>query len=192
MVTNTSDPGGEPSRVLPPLDKQFWWGRVSLGSGRIVAVTPLGLDGPTDSIRQASERRVDFSCVITGDQDGGLIELDRWQPDDVLTVELYAADRLTGDDERWPMPLWGERSLKPVAIHRISLDEITKGPQIRAIDDRSSVLVERVSGALDHWREFDLTLSEGVKPDDENYVYVRAQQIDDHVVWSSPVWVRWR
>jgi len=31
-----------------------------------------------------------------------------------------------------------------------------------------------------------------VRPDDENYVYVRVQQIDDQVVWSSPVWISWR
>jgi len=29
------------------------------------------------------------------------------------------------------------------------------------------------------------------KPDDENYVYVRVEQIDDETVWSSPVWVTW-
>jgi hypothetical protein len=114
-ITNTSDPGGEPTRVLPPLDKQFWWGRIMLGATPIAAITPLGLDGPTDSFRQAGGRRVDFSCVVTGDQDGVLIELERWAPEDTLTVELYTADRLSGDDERWPQPLWGERVLKPVA-----------------------------------------------------------------------------
>jgi len=126
-VTNTSDPGGSPDRVLPPLDKQFWWGRIMLGKTPIATITALGIDGPTDSFRQASDRRVDFSCVVTGDQDGVLIELEEWSPEDTLTVEVFTADRLTGDDERWPQPLWGERTTTQVADHRIPLSTSPTG-----------------------------------------------------------------
>jgi hypothetical protein len=192
MVTNTSDPGGDLDRVLPPLAKQFWWGRILLGTTPITAITPLGLDGPSDAFRLAGDRQVDFVCVVTGDQDGVLIELDRWNPEDILTVEIYATDRLTGNDERWEQPLWGERPMNSVARHRIPLTALAEGAQRRAIDERSSVLVERVGSDLSHWREFSFTLSEGVSTTDENYVYVRVQQIDDQVAWTSPVWVRWR
>jgi hypothetical protein len=191
-VTNDSDPGGPPGVVRPPLDKAFWWGRIMLGETPIAEITPLGIDGPTDSFRQVSDRRIDFSCVVTGDQDGVLIELEEWVPEDTLTVEVFSADRLTGDDERWPQPLWGERALTKVAAHWVSLAELDRGAQLRPIDDRNRLLVERVAAEVTNSREFSFTLTEGVRPDTENHVYVRVRQIDDQVAWSSPVWVGWR
>jgi hypothetical protein len=191
-VTNDSDPGGPPDRVRPPLDKQFWWGRIMLGESRIATITPLGIDGPTDSFRQTSDRGVDFSCVVTSDQDGVLIEMADWLPEDTLTVEVFSADQLTGDDERWPQPLWGERAMRGVAKHWTTLADLDRGAQRRPIDDRSSLLIERVATYPDSWREFRFRLAEGVLPDAENHVYVRVQQIDDQVAWSSPTWVRWR
>ena len=49
-----------------------------------------------------------------------------------------------------------------------------------------------MGGDLAAHREFTIQVSEGLKRDGENYVYVRAEQIDDEIAWSSPVWVTWR
>lgn len=192
MITSSSEPAGK--RVLPPLARARWWGRVSLQKTRIETTTPLGLDGLGDNFVQTGDQRVDFVCATTGDKDGVLLELDGWTPNDKLRVEiLESPDVHTGRREMsWEMPLWGERRTSPVKTIEIPLALLDEAPQLREFGDNSAVIAERVGGDLAAHKKFTIQVSDGLKPDEENYVYVRVEQIDDETVWSSPVWVTWR
>jgi len=192
VMTNTTDPGGERSKIRPPLPKQHWWGKIAFGKTPIVSATPIGIDGPGDTFRQVNTRRVDFACTVTGDEDGVLVELDEWDDQDTVTIEVFAAEKELWQYETAPQPMWGENNSTLVKKVRIRLADLDRGPQRQTIDDRSSVVVERVGANLPAWQEFSFTLTDGVKPDGDNYVYIRAQQIDDEMAWSSPVWVSWR
>ncbi len=194
MLGNSSEPPDE--GVLPPLVAERWWGRVLLSDGRLVAVSPLGLDGYSDTYRQVHGRRIDFSCTVRGDEDGFLLELEEWPDELTVTVELYT--RPYADLELWhqdeAMPLWGEGSYantELVARVAVPASELTAGVVERAISERTAVLIERVGGELALDREFALDISDAVRPEGESYVYVRVEQIDNEVAWSSPVWITW-
>jgi len=196
MITTSSAPSGKEYLAARPPDRVRWWGRISLGKADIGAVTPLGLDSYADTFMQVGERRVDFTCATRGDQDGVLLELDKWVPNDVLNVEIV--DRPYADIEMFyiyqRMPIWGESSFMNttrVANIEIPLTLLEEGPQRREFGERSSLIAERVGGDLAAHREFTIQVSDGLNREGENYVYVRAEQIDDEVAWSSPVWVAW-
>ena len=195
MITNSSEPPDK--RHLAPLGRERWWGRIMLGKTKIADATPLGIDGYVDSIAQETDKRVDFVCTTRGDMDGVLLELNSWLPDDTLTVEIY--ERPYTELESWHvderMPMWGEQAYyntKLVDTIKFPLSALDQGRQQQAFGERSAVIAERVGGDLAAHREFTIQVSEGLKQDGENCVYVRAEQIDDEVAWSSPVWVTWR
>ena len=194
MLGNSSEPPDE--GVLPPLLGERWWGRVLLSDGNVVAVAPLGLDGYSDTYRQVTGRRVDFSCTVRGDQDGFLLELEAWPEELTVTVELY--DRPYADLELWhqdeAMPLWGEgawTNTELVAKVAVEGAKLTGSAVERPISERTSVVFERVGGDLALDRELALDVTDALKPEGESYVYVRVEQIDNEVAWSSPVWVTW-
>ena len=192
MITSSSEPAGK--KVLPPLARARWWGRVSLQKARIETTTPLGLDALVDNFAQTGDRRVDFVCATTGDKDGALLELDGWAPDDTLSVEIFEGPDTypSRRHQSWDMPLWGEEVMSRTASIKIPLALLDEGPQLRPFGDHSALIAERVGGDLAAYKKFTIQVSDGLKPDDENYVYVRVEQIDDETVWSSPVWVTWR
>jgi len=192
MIANTTFPGGDKNEVRIPLPRETWWGRIALGKTPLTAITPLGLDSPGDTFAQTGERRVDFACTVTGDQDGVLMELERWNREDTLKVDIFTAERGPMRSVSWPLPLWGENATEPVATVKIPLADLEKRPTRHSFSDRAAVVAERVGGNLSPYQEFSFTLTEGVRVDDENYVYVRVQQIDDEIAWSSPVWVTWK
>jgi hypothetical protein len=131
---------------------------------------------------------------VTGDRDGLLLELDQWRSEDTLEVNIFESTRTTvspnhGSKER---ALWGEVVTTPRAKVQIRFGELEQGPVRRPFTERSAVLAERVGGELCSYQEFSFSLRDDLKRDDEDCVYVRAEQIDDEVAWSSPVWITWR
>jgi hypothetical protein len=192
MITSSSEPAG--ARVLPPLARARWWGRMSLQNARIETTTPLGLDGLGDNFVQTGDQRVDFVCATTGDKDGALLILNGWSSDDTLRVEILESEETyPGRREMsWEMPIWGERKTSPVTTIEIPLALLDEGPQLREFGDYSALIAERVGGDLAAYKKFTIEVTDGLKPDDENYVYVRVEQIDDETAWSSPVWITWR
>ena len=195
MIGSTSEPR-DPDKVVPPLGNSMWQGRLLLTKARLNSVVPLGLEGQAESFVQVTERRVDFFTVTRGDEDGALLALSNWAGDGQLVVEVYGTEDVepaTRGLERSPRPLWGENWLRPdrhlakrVAIPMASL---LGGPQRHELDGQSWVTAELVAPDLPAYREFSFDVTENLRPDRENSVYLRVEQIDDHRAWSSPVWV---
>ncbi len=191
MITNTTDPGGD--AVLPPLERETWWGRITLGKTLISDMVPIGLDGPGDTFVRTGSKRVDFACTMKGDKDGALIKLAGWTPDDTLKIQIFSAPLELRRHVTWPLPLWGDNVTTPVETFKIPLGELGDGGQSLSFSERGSLTVERVANEnLSPYQDFDILLTENVKPDGENYVYVRVEQIDGEAAWSSPVWVTWK
>jgi hypothetical protein len=192
MLANLTEPPG--SDVKPPLPRERWWGRITTAGAAISGATPLGLDGHGDTFRQVSLRRVDFSFTVRGDQDGVLLELADAEPAAAIKVEVFT--RPYADLESWhvddAMPLWGEElyyKTRLVTTFTVALGELGAGPQRHRFGERDTVLVESVAAGLTAYREFTFDLRDALNPAGESSVYVRAEQIDDETVWSSPVWV---
>lgn len=196
MVGSSSEP--EPGAVLPPLEREYRLGRIQVRGAAIVGVTPLGLDGVGESFVQTGVRHVDFFSSTRGDEDGVLLELDRWPDDGELVVELFAAPHVDPDGLgliSTRNPLWGEGRLKPagdlMAELAVPLSAFADGAQHRDVEGTTYLRAERVPGDLQRYREFAFDVTDNVDPIGESYVYVRVEQIDDERAWSSPVWVRW-
>ncbi len=196
MVGSSSEP--EPGAVLPPLEREYRLGRVHVRGADIVDVTPLGLEGVGESFVQSGARQVDFFSSTRGDEDGVLLELDRWPDDGELVVELYAAPHVDPDGRgliSTRNSLWGEERLKPagnlMAELVMPLSAFVDGAQHRDVEGTTYLRAERVPGDLQRYREFAFDVTDNIDPVGESYVYVRVEQIDDERAWSSPVWVRW-
>jgi hypothetical protein len=196
MVGSSSEP--KPGGVLPPLDREYRLGRVRIRGATILKATALGLEGVGERFAQTGANQVDFFSATRGDEDGVLLELEQWPEDGVLVVELFEAPNVDPNGRgliSTRNAIWGEARLRPqgdvISRLEVPLATMADGAWRQQLELNTFVRVERVPGDLERYREFAFDVTDNVDPNGENYVYVRAEQIDDERAWSSPVWVSW-
>ncbi|MCP5112338.1 MAG: DUF3604 domain-containing protein [bacterium] len=198
MIGSSSEPADQ-RQVLPPLATEHWMGRVTVRGARIDELTELSIEGIGESFVRTGASRVDFFAATRGDQDGALLRLDGWPADGAVTVEVYEPVGVDLDSRgllSTDNPLWGGGSLRPdkrlVKRIRIPLADLDRGEQRREFGERSWIAAARIPAELPSYRRFSFELTDHVDPKGENYVYIRAEQVDDEMAWSSPVWLTWQ
>lgn len=140
-----------------------WDGSLEIDRGRILKAEGYAFDAPSEGIREATERRVAWRSVTTGDADGVVLTLDA-PPEATL-------DFRTG-----------------IVSRRVSLREVAEGPvtaEAGGIDLK--VTFERLP--LGAGREVAFTFRERRLPPGCHPYWVRVLQMDGGKAWSSPIYV---
>ncbi|CAE7635084.1 unnamed protein product [Symbiodinium pilosum] len=213
-LTLDSSPGENPNAPRTPRRDMRYWGRLfvhkigeeigtsrgSKASTQISSVQPLGIEPYADRIEQAGNHEATFTFRLRGDHDGALIDLANLNDSDVITLRVLSSPLY--ETEHWNIQelprLPGEYFNIDVPDQEILLEEtmtiasLRQKVWTREFDERASADLTLVGPKLPKQQafEFKLTEDDGLRPGEDNYVYVRVRQLDDETAWSSPTFIQ--
>jgi len=177
--------------------------RIGTGNTVIASMTPLGIDGYEDFQSHTGKREATFTWRLRGDHDGMLLTLDRFDPKDTLTLIVYTSSLF--DTEYWNIQeqprLPGEfrhagdlPRKKVVLMETVGLGDLMTDGWSKGFDEVSRADLRMVTSDRPKYRSFEFTLGRdhGLKEGKDNHVYVRVEQLDDQMAWSSPTFIEWR
>ena len=199
-----------------PRNGREWLGYITETGATIAAVAAPGFRNP---LRQAvalnpgQANRVDFITWTRGLPSSFYLEMNLFDAPvakDQLETELLAArddqglrlkavretavtfelNLSAGHEDKTVLPSTRASSPTPAIRQQLSLSELLSGPVIRTFDvdgyqDKVTYELIQTDVATDQQFEFIDTLTPRAG---DNYV-IRVHQLDDHMAWSSPVWV---
>ncbi len=150
-------------RILARNRRVRWDGSVTLDRGRIRNARGYAFDTPAEGIRSASDRRVTWKSVTTGDADGVILSLDA-PPDAALDFRT------------------------PVVNQTVSLRRIADGPVVTACGgvDMQVVFEQLPTGT---GRAASFRFQEPQRVTGCHPYWVRVLQTDGGKAWSSPIYV---
>ncbi|MEX2327310.1 MAG: hypothetical protein WD558_06245, partial [Pseudomonadales bacterium] len=168
-------------------------GREWIGFVRIPGVTIAGIETPgfRNRIRQAAAinpgdvERVDFITWTRGHPSSFMIDLSVAPANMVVELTLRA-----GQEDVDQRPLTRPSAAISGTRMQTSMDELITGPVTRGYEVagyQDVVSFELIDKELPTAVSFDFT--DRTEYGAGDYYYVRIRQTDDHMVWSSPVWV---
>ncbi len=171
-----------------PRNGREWIGYLRLRGGRLGQVGKRwGTDsGHLAAINPADPGRMDFITWTRGRARSFEVEIDAVEDDAYLEVVLSG-----GREAADQLPLTRPPAAIPSTTMVITLQELKSGVVSRQYDVagyQDQVGVKLVTES-DVPVRVNHRFSDRRKPGDVDYYYVRAIQVDDHVAWSSPVFV---
>ena len=141
-----------------------WDGALELDGNRIAGVTPINFWNPLQPLRQTSPNRLAWQSVTTGGLAGAIIDLGEGDSGHLCLDTLQGQFRCDVAEIGYTPTVWPCGGL------------------------RKQIQAYRLPDKLDaHCIEFDLPLSD-LAPGD-NPIYVRVDQMDGHMAWSSPIYL---
>ena len=184
--SRTETPG---DKVVEPLAGVIWQGWIELDRGRIEGFEILGQDHVSDEFHQVGDRRLWYITKTRGDFDGVLLKLHGTDPDTRIRVGVTSfytegqgpsGARLVG---KLPGPP-GEKAKHMVGIR---LGDIVSRQMRHDFTPTTSIIARTVNPQGD----WDVAFSylPTVKPEPNDYYYLRVVQLDGEMAWSSPVWI---
>lgn len=202
-MSSSSEPN-VPATPRTPAAGHRYWGTVEIaGSAPVTleAVEPLGVEPYGDDVRQVSAHGAAFSWRIRGDYDAALLTLAQEGRAETVTVRVWRSpiDATNNWNIQHPPRLPGEfeRDAVPVPLGELLVEEqvpisrLLGGPIEGEIEAGSSWVLSFVEPEIAAWQKLAVKLDEthGLRADQRNHVYVRVQQLDDHMAWGSPVFL---
>ena len=211
---STSGPLGS-QRDLPRNGRE-WLGFIKQAGAEVTTVTAPGF---RNSVRQAvalnpnQANRVDFITWTRGtsstlfldiEANPGLARKGQGEPNssdasdspafgfntELATPIIFELNLSAGQEDRSVLPLTRLPSATPAIRQQVSLADVLAGPITRTFNVsgyQDSVTYELIDPEAATEQRFEFTDIRDPRAGD-NYM-IRVQQLDDHRVWSSPVWV---
>ncbi|MFT5210062.1 MAG: hypothetical protein ACI9CE_001785 [Flavobacterium sp.] len=184
-VTFYSDTVPYQSQRDLPRNGREWLGYFK-SEAKIKGVDAPGfLDSARQGLSQSQPNRVDFITWTRGSHSGFLVDLVDINEDTVFEINLKE-----GHEDIDVKPLTRQASHIPSVRQMIPYFDLVEGPQRRKVavngydDEITLAFVSPLTKKDASFRFVDKTeMKEG------DYYYIRVQQIDDQMAWSSPVFV---
>lgn len=169
-----------------PRNGREWIGFIRASSAPLQL---LGAPGFRNSVRQAIAQnggnRVDFITWTHGGASSFMVQLGETSEDEVIELNLRAGQEDSDIEPRLRQP-----AKIPPARLMIPWYELANGPVTRFVEVagyQDEIRFELVDPNASDYAEFRFT---DVSPfAEEDYYYIKAIQLDDHVAWTSPVFV---
>jgi hypothetical protein len=169
-----------------PRNGREWIGFVKLSQTTIADIAAPGFRIPgRQAIVRNGDARVDFITWTHGSTSSFMVTLARLADDDVIEMNLKQ-----GQEDTDIEPLL--RKSSPIAANRqmVPAFDLSEGPVIREVKVngyQDQIRFELVNPDTPTYMEF--SFSDIAPAATEDYYYVRVHQIDDHIAWTSPVFV---
>ncbi|MBD3646734.1 MAG: hypothetical protein HUJ31_04615, partial [Pseudomonadales bacterium] len=172
-----------------PRNGREWIGYLRVRDGDIRRAMAPGFDNSRRqaiALNPAEDNRLDFISWTRGNTTSFMVEIARDETSPT-TLELHLKSGFEDVDQipraRSPQPI-------PAIRQQVELDDLRFGSVIRSFNVEGytdQVTFDLVQPDLPVRQSFEFVDSR--EPGSVDYYYLKIRQIDDHVLWSSPVWV---
>jgi len=169
-----------------PRNGREWIGFVKLNQSTIVDLAAPGFRIPgRQAIAKNGASRADFITWTHGSTSSFIVTLASLAEDEVIELNLKQ-----GHEDIDIEPLLRKASPIPANRQMVPAFDLTQGPVIRQVKVngyQDQIRFELINPDTPAYMEF--SFSDIAPAETEDYYYVRVHQIDDHVAWTSPVFV---
>ncbi|MFT7687889.1 MAG: hypothetical protein ACI9FB_003247 [Candidatus Azotimanducaceae bacterium] len=168
-----------------PRNGREWLGYFSSEARIKEVIAPGFLDSARQGLAQSGGNRVDFITWTRGSHSGFLVDLENVDEDTVFEVNLKG-----GHEDIDVSPRTRAASKFPAIRQMIPYFDLLDGAQLRKFKVNGyedEISLEFVNPATSNNAAFRFVDKSVAKEGD--YYYIRVQQLDDQMAWSSPVFV---
>lgn len=184
-ITFYSDANAYQGQRDLPRNGREWLGYFK-SEAKIKAVDAPGfLDSARQGLAQSEPNRVDFITWTRGSHSGFLVDLEDADGDTVFEINLKE-----GHEDIDVIPRTRQASHIPSVRQMIPYFDLVEGPQHRKVavnGYEDEITLEFINPLTKKDVNFRFVDKAELKQGD--YYYIRVQQIDDQMAWSSPVFV---
>lgn len=181
VAFDSSSDGGRGWRV-----KHYWTGDLTVEGADLVDFTVPGLENRRLEFARRhpdNPNRLSFAAGSCGRAKGILLELNGITNDTTIAVDLKAISTLPTTSQIVTLPT-------PAAQVTLRLADAEDGRLVHGMKVgryRDTITLRYIDpdGPMD--REFEVVDTENMLNSD--YYYIRVQQLDNEMAWSSPIWV---
>ena len=169
-----------------PRNGREWIGFVKLTQTTITDVATPGFRIPgRQAIAKNGASRADFITWTHGSVSSFMVTLQSLKEDEVIELNLKQ-----GHEDIDIEPLLRKASPIPANRQMVPAFDLTEGPVIRRVKVngyQDQIRFELINPAAPTYMAFSFADLEPTATED--YYYIRVHQLDDHVAWTSPVFV---
>lgn len=184
-VTFQSESAPYQSQRDLPRNGREWIGYFSSDATMVNVEAPGFVDPSRQGIVQSQNNRVDFITWTRGSASSFMLGFEALSEDAVFELNMREAH-----EDIDVKPLRRLSSAIPAARQLVSLFDLSEGPVRRLIKVNGysdQVTFEFVKAESETDASFNYI--DDSEPKDGDYYYVRVQQLDDQMAWSSPIFV---
>jgi len=169
-----------------PRNGREWIGYLKASSTSITDISAVGFRNATrQAIAKNGDSRADFITWTHGSVSSFMVTLADLMEDGVIELNLKA-----GHEDRDIAPLLRPSSTIFANRQMVPVFDLLQGPverEVKVNGYKDQIRFELVNQQAPDYMTFNFTdISPGAE---EDYYYIRVQQIDDHRAWTSPVFV---
>ena len=169
-----------------PRGWRHWRGELTVNDAQLVTATPTDFINPTTQSFEQDGNTLNFLTHTRGDNSSIRLSLTDVGPDASINLRFEEATE-TGSAP----PFYRTHVTIPASEAILRLDALQEGrlTQTMPAEDYpdDSITLRRI--VLNGSRELDFEFTDTNEPDQGDYYYVKVEQANDAIAWSSPVWV---
>lgn len=169
-----------------PRGWRHWRGEITIDDARLNQAIAMDFTNPATQSLQQNGNTLQFSTHTRGDTSSLRLSLSDVGPDASITLNLEEATE-TGSAP----PFYRTHVTTPASEVSLRLDQLEQGRLTHAMPAQDypddSITVRRVVN--DGVRELNFEFSDTEEPDQGDYYYIKVEQANDAIAWSSPIWV---
>lgn len=169
-----------------PRGWRHWRGRITVTGAELLAVSATDFVNLATQNLEHEGNSISFSTSTRGDSSSLRLQLGSVSAEASIRIELDEATE-TGSAP----PIYRSHQTIPAVATELAISGLEGGKLFQALpiedypDD--GVTLRRVIS--DGARELNIELEDSAAPDQGDYYYMRVEQANDAMAWSSPIWV---
>ncbi len=169
-----------------PRGWRHWLGELVIEGASLDGAAPMDFINPGTQFFETDSNSIRFRTHTRGDTSSILLNLSEVSNDASITINLFE----TRESGSAP-PIYRQHQTIPGTSVSLALADITDGqlrqqiPQTDYPDD--GVTLRRVINGGD--KDISFSIIDADNPDHGDYYYIRVEQVNDALAWSSPIWV---
>lgn len=185
LLSFTSDPTPHFSGDAPR-GWRHWRGELQVAGAELTGAIPQDFYNPSTQHFEQDGNAVRFATHTRGDTSSIRLSLRNVRQDASITLNLDEAAE-TGSAP----PFYRPHATIPATSVELALADIVDGMMSRNLPQadypNDGVSLRRVINGGE--RDISFTFTDTEQPDQGDYYYVKVEQANDAIAWSSPVWV---